>query len=97
MTKRSGRTPAPPPKIPKFNSEAEEAAWWDAHEDYIIKRLQKHGRVVRPLKAEPPTRAISIRIPVHDLEQAQAIARQKGVGYQTVLKEAIREGLKKTG
>jgi predicted DNA binding CopG/RHH family protein len=46
---------------------------------------------------ESATRAISIRIPVADLERAQRIAGQMGVGYQTVLKRAIREGLKKAG
>jgi predicted DNA binding CopG/RHH family protein len=43
------------------------------------------------------TRSISIRVPIADLEQAQQIAEKTGVGYQTVLKQAIREGLKRTG
>jgi predicted DNA binding CopG/RHH family protein len=43
------------------------------------------------------TRAISIRVPIADLEQAQRIAKKTGVGYQTVLKQAIREGLKRAG
>jgi predicted DNA binding CopG/RHH family protein len=43
------------------------------------------------------TRAISIRVPIADLEQAQRIAKKTGVGYQTVLKQAIRKGLKRTG
>jgi cytosine/adenosine deaminase-related metal-dependent hydrolase len=43
------------------------------------------------------TRAVSIRIPVADLERAREIARKKGVGYQSVVKEAIRKGLKKVG
>lgn len=46
---------------------------------------------------ERVTRAISIRIPVADLERAERIAGKTGVGYQTVLKRAIREGLKKAG
>lgn len=41
------------------------------------------------------TRAISIRVPVADLERAQEIAAKQGTGYQTVLKRAIRAGLKK--
>jgi hypothetical protein len=45
---------------------------------------------------ESATRAISIRIPIADLERAERIAGETGVGYQTVLKRAIREGLKKT-
>jgi predicted DNA binding CopG/RHH family protein len=44
---------------------------------------------------ERATRAISIRIPIADLERAEQIADKTGVGYQTVLKRAIREGLKK--
>ena len=43
------------------------------------------------------TRAISIRVPIADLEQAQRIAAATGVGYQAVLKQAIRAGLKRAG
>jgi len=43
------------------------------------------------------TRSISIRVPIADLGQAQQIAEKTGVGYQTVLKQAIREGLKRAG
>jgi predicted DNA binding CopG/RHH family protein len=41
------------------------------------------------------TKAISIRIPVADLDRAQQIAAKEGIGYQTVLKRAIQAGLKK--
>ena len=43
------------------------------------------------------TRAISIRIPITDLEHAKRVAEEAGVGYQTVLKQAIRAGLKRAG
>jgi predicted DNA binding CopG/RHH family protein len=43
------------------------------------------------------TRSISLRVPIADLEQAQQIAEKTGVGYQTVLKQAIRDGLKRAG
>ena len=43
------------------------------------------------------TRSISIRVPIADLEQARRIAERAGVGYQTVLKRAIREGLRRAG
>lgn len=43
------------------------------------------------------TRAISIRVPIADLERAKEIAARTGVGYQTVLKTAIRNGLKRAG
>jgi hypothetical protein len=44
---------------------------------------------------EKATKAISLRVPVADIERAQEIADKQGVGYQTVLKQAIREGLRK--
>jgi predicted DNA binding CopG/RHH family protein len=43
------------------------------------------------------TRPISIRVPIADIEQAQRIAQKTGIGYQTVLKRAIREGLNRAG
>ena len=43
------------------------------------------------------TRPISIRLPIADIECARKIAAKHGVGYQTVLKQAIRTGLKKAG
>jgi len=43
------------------------------------------------------TRSISIRVPIADLEQARRIAEKTGIGYQTVLKQAIRDGLKRAG
>jgi len=41
------------------------------------------------------TKAISIRLPIADIELAKGIAETKGIGYQSVLKQAIRKGLKK--
>jgi hypothetical protein len=46
---------------------------------------------------ESATRAISIRVPIADLERAKRIADKTGIGYHAVLKQAIRDGLKKTG
>ena len=94
MTKQS--KPKPDLKAPKFRSEAEEAAWWDAHEDYIVERLKKHGRVIGPLKIkrrEPPTKAISIRIPVDDLKRVQSSAQQKGIPYQTYIKDLVHKAV----
>src|SRR5438132_8909002 len=42
------------------------------------------------------TRPVSIRLSVADIELAKDIASKRGTGYQTVLKEAIRYGLKRT-
>ncbi|MGA3024303.1 MAG: hypothetical protein ABSF98_06000 [Bryobacteraceae bacterium] len=43
------------------------------------------------------TRPVSIRLSVADIELARNIASRRGTGYQTVLKEAIRYGLKRAG
>jgi hypothetical protein len=40
------------------------------------------------------TRPVSIRLSIADIELAKNIASKRGTGYQTVLKEAIRVGLK---
>ncbi|MBI4876439.1 MAG: hypothetical protein HY822_17530 [Acidobacteria bacterium] len=39
------------------------------------------------------TRPISLRVPLADIERARKIAAKRGIGYQTVLKQAIRAGL----
>jgi hypothetical protein len=54
------------------------------------------ARLIEQAK-ERATRAISIRVPIADLERAKRIAEDTGVGYQTVLKQAIREGLQRAG
>jgi hypothetical protein len=52
----------------------------------------KHGVRVK-LVLKEPTKQISIRVPVRDLEQAHKIARERKVNYQSVLKSALRRGL----
>jgi hypothetical protein len=42
---------------------------------------------------ENSTQAISLRVSIADIEAAKRIARRQGIGYQTVLKQAIRNGL----
>lgn len=64
------------------------------------KVLKTDSRVLHQLMEQAKqnaTRAISIRVPIADLEQAHRIAEKTGIGYQTVLKQAIREGLKRAG
>ena len=41
------------------------------------------------------TKAISIRLSIADIELAKRIAASEGIGYQSVLKRAIRKGLKR--
>ena len=41
------------------------------------------------------TRPVSLRLSIADIELARSIASKQGIGYQTVLKQAIRKGLKR--
>jgi predicted DNA binding CopG/RHH family protein len=41
------------------------------------------------------TQAVSLRIPVSDIDAAKKIGAQTGLGYQTVLKEIISKGLRR--
>jgi hypothetical protein len=43
------------------------------------------------------TRPASLRLSIADIELARSIASKRGIGYQTVLKQAIRKGLKRAG
>lgn len=98
---------------PKFKTEGEEAAWYatpagrkQTQREY--ERALRAGAVIRSedqtalaalmeqAKASA-TRAVSLRIPIADLERAKSIAEKQGIGYQTVLKQAIRAGLQKAG
>ena len=43
------------------------------------------------------TRPVSLRLSIADIEVARSIASKRGIGYQTVLKQAIHKGLKRAG
>ena len=41
-------------------------------------------------QAKSATRPVSIRLSIADIERAKSIASEQGIGYETVLKRAIR-------
>jgi predicted DNA binding CopG/RHH family protein len=75
---------------PEFRSEAEEAEWWDRHQELIADLLLKHGR-----RGAVPTKNVSVRLPVTDIERARKLAEKRDVGYQTLIKTLLHEALKK--
>jgi predicted DNA binding CopG/RHH family protein len=79
----------------KLKANAEEADWY-ATPQGRRQTLREFTRLLEEAKSNA-TRSISIRLPIADLEQARQIAEKTGVGYQTVLKQAIRDGLKRAG
>jgi predicted DNA binding CopG/RHH family protein len=87
--------------IPKFSTEAEEAAWWDAHRSEIEAEIRQRMKQKRPLTLDnllqgaKPSQPVTLRIPKEDLETARRLAARKGVGYQTYIKMLLREALAK--
>jgi hypothetical protein len=52
------------------------------------------GDLKKPFVLQPPTKPVSIRIAIPDLERAKMLARKKGIPkYQTYLKTLIHEAL----
>ena len=77
-------------EAPEFWSEAEEAKWWDAHRDLVTDLLIKHGR-----RAVVPTKSVTMRLPVADIDRARQLAARRGTGYQTLLKTLLHGALKR--
>jgi hypothetical protein len=92
-----------PLHMPAFQSESEEADWWasPAGRAYLKqKTAEARAAGVKPggsgLVASLNKKRsvqIAIRLPEADLAQARDLAERKGVGYQTLLKMFVREGL----
>jgi predicted DNA binding CopG/RHH family protein len=79
-------------RMPEFVSDEDEIAWLDRNHGRLAELTLKHGARVQLLLKEP-TKQISIRLPVRDLERAKKIAGQRKVNYQSVIKRALRRGL----
>jgi hypothetical protein len=85
-------------KKPKFASEAEEAAWYPAHPEYVEALFEQaeregklgHGTLARILGL---TRPVTIRLSQKDIAMAKAQAETKGVGYQTYMKILLHKAL----
>lgn len=82
---------------PDFQSEAEEAAWWDTHPSEtlaIFEKAAKDGSLGQgTLGRRAQTTATSIRLDTADLELAKSIAERRGLRYQTYLKMIIHQHL----
>jgi predicted DNA binding CopG/RHH family protein len=90
-TKKTAQTTT----IPTFKSEAEEAAWWDAHPDFVVEQFEKAAKEGRLLRGIPKSKSVTIRIAVRDLEAAQRLADRKGLPYQTYMKMLLHQALEK--
>ncbi len=76
--------------VPAFADEAEERAYWeraDSTEHLDWSRATK----VRLPKLRPSTTAISLRLPVHLLEEIKIAANKRDVPYQSLIKIWLSE------
>ena len=91
------------PQMPRFKTGSEEADWWasKAGRAYVKQKsaeAQSKGtntggsKLVAMLNKKSSVQ-IAIRLPEADLAQARKIAGRKGIGYQTLLKMLVHEGL----
>lgn len=80
-------------EIPEFGSEAEEARFWAEHElgEPLLAAMAPPEGLLPPPRSR--TRAISLRLDEDLLRRLKAMARRKGKGYQTLLKEFVLERL----
>lgn len=92
-------------ELPRFKNESEEADWWagPAGRTYLKQRSSEakskgakaRGSALVAEIAKKRSVQIAIRLPEADLEQARSIANRKGIGYQTLLKMLVHEGLRR--
>ena len=78
--------------IPSFTSEAEEQAFWEAHDSTDYVDWSQAQPVVFP-NLKPTTKTISLRLPQHLLDAIKVAANSRDVPYQSLIKIWLQEKL----
>ena len=91
-------------EIPPFATEADEADWWASREGRAFLKdaaanspksgTAKRSRLVAKLNRTSSVQ-IALRLPEPDVAKARELATRKGIGYQTLLKMLVHEGLRR--
>ena len=92
-------------EMPKFKNESDEADWWAsrAGREYVSRKSAeaaargirfKGSRLVAAMNRKRSVQ-IAIRLPAADLARARKLAGRKGIGYQTLVKILLHEGLER--
>jgi predicted DNA binding CopG/RHH family protein len=81
-----------------FANEAEEAAWWESHENELAEEFEKatvEGRIgIGTLAKRAALPSTTIRLDPDDIAKARVQAAERGLRYQTYLKMIIHEALR---
>jgi predicted DNA binding CopG/RHH family protein len=78
--------------LPAIKSEDEEREFWASHDSVDYVDWAKAERVLFP-SLKPSVRTISLRLPVSMIAALKALANQRDVPYQSLLKVFISERL----
>jgi predicted DNA binding CopG/RHH family protein len=90
-------------ELPTFANQEEEAIWWASRQGREFlkqksadppRKTAKGSRLVAQLNQTASVQ-IALRLPGPDLEKARELATRKGIGYQTLLKMLVHEGLRR--
>jgi predicted DNA binding CopG/RHH family protein len=86
------RAAAPRTAVPRFETEAEERAFWQEHDttDYVD---WSAAATVRLPNLKPSTATISLRLPEGMLDELKVLANERDVPYQSLLKVFLAERL----
>ena len=81
-----------------FANEAEEAAWWESHEDALADEFEKatsEGRIgIGTAAKRAALPSTTIRLDPDDIAKARVQAAERGLRYQTYLKMISPEALR---
>ena len=91
-------------KLPKFKTEKEEARFWDAHSplDYpdeftdVRKPFEFAPHLLKKAaqRKEERKRPLTLRMEQRQIDLAKIIAKYKGLGYQTLMRIWVQEGIR---
>ena len=76
--------------IPKFKTEAQERAYWEAHDSTNHVNWTKAKKITLP-NLRPSTKTISLRLPQHLLDSIKVAANARDVPYQSLIKVWLQE------
>lgn len=77
-------------RIPRFQNEAEERAYWESHDSAAHLDWSQAERVAMP-NLRPTSKTISLRLPVGLLERIKVAAHKRDVPYQSLIKVWLAE------
>ena len=84
------QTDPPTGPVPRFESEAEERAYWEGHDSAEHLDWAQATRVTLP-NLRPTSKAISLRLPISLLERIKVAAHKRDVPYQSLIKVWLAE------